>query len=146
MDIVRSLDLESFILTKLTKPSVPINLVGLQVSLPLLWVPACRGGIHFFCVIRRQFLACEDIVGGSDLSAGGTLFHEIQKPFPRTVHIQCVIRRNFPCVRPWTTWVPTVILSTHIPLSMLSFVDIVDHAMPMLPLEHALVFPLKRKG
>ena len=35
MDIVRSLELESFILTKLTKHSVPINLVGSQVSLPL---------------------------------------------------------------------------------------------------------------
>ena len=35
MDIVRSLELESFILTKLTKPSIPVNLVGPQVSLPL---------------------------------------------------------------------------------------------------------------
>ena len=35
MDIVRSLELESFILSKLTKPSVPVNLVGPQVSLPL---------------------------------------------------------------------------------------------------------------
>ena len=35
MDIIRSLELESFILTKLTKPSVPINLVGPQVILPL---------------------------------------------------------------------------------------------------------------
>ena len=34
MDIVRSLELELFILTKLTKPSVLINLVGPQVSLP----------------------------------------------------------------------------------------------------------------
>ena len=33
MDIVRSLQLESFILTKLTKPSVPVNLVGPTVSL-----------------------------------------------------------------------------------------------------------------
>ena len=48
MDIVRSLKLESFILTKLTKPSISVNLVGPQVSLPLLWVPASRGGIHFF--------------------------------------------------------------------------------------------------
>ena len=48
MDIVRSLELESFILTKLTKPSVPVNLVGPQVSLPLYWVPANRRGIHFF--------------------------------------------------------------------------------------------------
>ena len=37
MDIVRSVELESCILTKLTKPSVPVNLVG-----PLYWVPAVR--------------------------------------------------------------------------------------------------------
>ena len=92
MDIVRSLELESFILTKLTKPSVPVNLVGPQVSLPLWWVPASRGSIHFFVrnkealpcvrryswwvpavrgrnhflrVIRRHFIACEDVAGGS---------------------------------------------------------------------------------
>ena len=47
-DIVRSLELESFILTKLTKPSVPVNLVGPQVSLLARWVPASRGSIHFF--------------------------------------------------------------------------------------------------
>ena len=49
MDIVRSLELESFILTKLRKPFVPVNLVGPQVSLPPRWVPASRGSIHFFC-------------------------------------------------------------------------------------------------
>ena len=43
MEIVRSLELESFILTKLTKPSIPINFVGPQVILPLWWVPASRG-------------------------------------------------------------------------------------------------------
>ena len=48
MDIVRSMELESFILTKLTKPSVPVNLVGPQVSLPARWVLASRGSIHFF--------------------------------------------------------------------------------------------------
>ena len=74
MGIVRSLELESCILTKLTKPSIPVNLVGPQVSLPLYWVPASRGSIHFLCVIRRHFLACKDIAGGSDLSAGGTFF------------------------------------------------------------------------
>ena len=74
MDIVRSLELESFILTKLTKPSIPVNLVGPQVSLPLRWVPASRGVFIFLCVIRRHFLVCEDIAGGSDLSAGGTFF------------------------------------------------------------------------
>ena len=55
MDIVRSLELELFILTKLTKPSVPVNLVGPQVSLPVCWVPAGKGSIHFLCVIRRHF-------------------------------------------------------------------------------------------
>ena len=36
MDIVQSLELESCILlTKLTKPSIPVNLVGPQVNLPL---------------------------------------------------------------------------------------------------------------
>ena len=48
MDIVRSLDLELCILTKLTNPSVPVNLVGPQVSLPLYWVPTNMGSIHFF--------------------------------------------------------------------------------------------------
>ena len=48
MDIVRSLELELFILTKLTKPSILVNLVGPQVSLPQKWVLASRGGIHFF--------------------------------------------------------------------------------------------------
>ena len=49
MDIVRSLELELCILIKLTKLSVPVNLVGPQVSLPLYYVPTSRGSIHFFC-------------------------------------------------------------------------------------------------
>ena len=57
MDIVRSLELESCILTKLTKPSVPINLVGPQVSLPLYWVLAYRGSIQFF-VRNKEALPC----------------------------------------------------------------------------------------
>ena len=48
MDIVRSLELESCILTKLTKPSIPVNLVGPQVSHPPRWVRTSRGSIHFF--------------------------------------------------------------------------------------------------
>ena len=55
MDIVQSLDLESFILTKLTKPFVPVNLVGPQVTVPARWVPASWGSIHFLCIIRRHF-------------------------------------------------------------------------------------------
>ena len=54
MDIVRSLELESFILTKLTKPSVPVNLVGPQVSLPLLWVLVSRG--YSFFVHNKEAL------------------------------------------------------------------------------------------
>ena len=69
MDIVRSLELESFILTKLTKPSICVNLVGPQVSLPLWWVPASRGSIPFLCIISMHSLACEHIAGGSELSA-----------------------------------------------------------------------------
>ena len=55
MDIVQSLELESFILTKLTKPFVPVNLVGPQVSHPPRWVPTRRGVFIFLCVIRRHF-------------------------------------------------------------------------------------------
>ena len=69
MDIVQSLELESCILTKLTKPSVPVNLVVPQVSPTIWWVPASRGVFIFWGVIRRHFLACEDIAGGSELSA-----------------------------------------------------------------------------
>ena len=57
MDIIRSLELESFILTKLTKPSIPVNLVGPQVILPLRWVPSSRVGIHFF-VHNKEALPC----------------------------------------------------------------------------------------
>ena len=48
MDTVRSLELELFILTKLTKPSIPVNLVGPQVSFPPRWVPTSRGSIQYF--------------------------------------------------------------------------------------------------
>ena len=56
MDIIRSLELESFILTKLTKPSVPVNFVGPQVILPLWWVPASRG--YSFFVRNKEALPC----------------------------------------------------------------------------------------
>ena len=48
MDIIRSLELESCILTKLTKPFGRVNLVGPQDSLPPRWVLASQGSIHFF--------------------------------------------------------------------------------------------------
>ena len=56
MDIVRSLELESFILTKLTKHSVLVNLVGPQVSLPPRWVLTSRGSIHFFVRNKEALL------------------------------------------------------------------------------------------
>src|SRR3954462_12972390 len=43
MDIVRSVELKLCIFTNLTKPSAPVNLGGPKVSLPLYWVPACKG-------------------------------------------------------------------------------------------------------
>ena len=46
--------IESFILTKLTKPSVPINFVGPQVILPLWRVPASRG--YSFFVRNKEAL------------------------------------------------------------------------------------------
>ena len=99
MDIIPSLELESWILTKLTKPSVPVNLVGPQVSLPLYWVPASRGSIHFFvrnkeslpCVRRYCWWVRADSggniflkkyrgpSGGSQLSAGENIFFQLNK-------------------------------------------------------------------
>ena len=95
MDIVRSLQLESCILTKLTKPSVPVNLVGPQVSLPPRWVPASIGSIHFLCVIRRHFwwvradsrgnvffMKYRGPSGGSQMSYGGIIIlHVIRRHF-----------------------------------------------------------------
>ena len=74
MDLVRSLELESFILTKLTKPFIPVNLVGPQVSLPPRWVPASRGSTHFLCVIRRHFRWVRADSGGN------VFFREIRWP------------------------------------------------------------------
>ena len=69
MDIIRSVELESCILTKLTKPFVPVNLVG-----PVNLVDTVWGVFFFLGVIRRHFLACEDIAGGSELSVAVTFF------------------------------------------------------------------------
>ena len=95
MDIVRSLELESFILTKLTKPFVPVNLVGPQVSLPARWVPASRGVFIFLCVIRRHFRWVRADSGGNVFFAkyggpsGGS-------PLPGGgIFILHVIRRHF---------------------------------------------------
>ena len=121
MDIVRSLEQESFILTKLTKPSIPVNLVGPQVSLPPRWVPTNRGSIHFFvrnkealpCMRRYSwwvqavsggnvfFVKYGGPSGGSPLSDGGII-------------ILHVIRRHFLAA----AVDPAVSLSTYSPLPM----------------------------
>ena len=53
MDIVRSLQLESFILTKLTKPLVRVNLVGPQVILRNGAPQMSGGGIIFWAAKAR---------------------------------------------------------------------------------------------
>ena len=114
-------------MTKLTKPSVPVNFAGPQVILPLWWVPASKGVFIFLCVIRRHFLACEDIAGGSDMSVGGTFFREIQRPF---------------------RWVPAVRWRNHyfartVHGRWMSFVDQVDQAAPRAPWRWTTVRPRK---
>ena len=77
MDIVRSVELESCILTKLTKPFIPVNLVG-----PLYWVPASRGSIHFFAR-NKEALPCVRRYSWwvRAVSGGNVFFREIRKPF-----------------------------------------------------------------
>ena len=71
----------SFILTKLTKPSVPVNLVGPQVILPLWWVPSSRGDSFF--VRNKEALPCVRRYSWwvRHVSGGNVFFHEIQRPF-----------------------------------------------------------------
>ena len=102
MDIVRSLELESFILTKLTKPSIPVNLVGPQVNLPLYWVPANRGSIHFF-VRNKEVLPCVQRYRWwvRAVSDGNIFFAKYRGPFSGSlmsgggIIIFRVIRRHF---------------------------------------------------
>ena len=90
MDIVQSVEVESFMLTKFTKHSVPVILVGPQVSLPPRWVPASRGVFIFLCVIRRHFRWVRadsrgDVIfvkyggpsGGSQQTGANVFFREI---------------------------------------------------------------------
>ena len=105
-----------------------MNLVGPQVSLQLGGSQLAGGVFISLCVIRRHFLACEDIAGGSDLSAGGTFFREIQRPF---------------------RWVPTVRWRNHYFARIvygrwMSFVDHVDQAAPRAPWRWTTARP--RKG
>ena len=136
MDIVQSLKLESFILTKLTKPSVPVILVGPQVSLPY-GGSQLAGGIHFFgrnkealpCVQRYSWWV-------RPVSGGGTFFREIQRPFLWVLAVRWrnhYFARNkeaFPCVQPLTQ-LSSSPRTVH--LRCMSVVDHVDQATPRAP-------------
>ena len=75
MDIVRSLELESFMLTKVDKGPRPSQLSRPTSQPPHHGGSQLAGGVFIFlCVIRRHFLACEDIAGGSELSVAVTFF------------------------------------------------------------------------
>ena len=98
--------------------------------------PLSGGGIIILRVIRRHFLACEDRAGGSDLSAGGTFFREIQKPFPWVLavrwrnHYFACNKEAFPCVRPWTH-LSSSPRTVH--FRWMSFIDHIDQAAPRAP-------------
>ena len=98
-------------------------------------------------VIRRHFLACEDIAGGSDLSAGGTFFCEIQRPFLWVLAVRWrnhYFARNkeaFPCVWPWTQLLAS---PRTVHFRCMSVVDHVDQAAPRPPGRWTTVRP--RKG
>ena len=72
------------------------------------------------CVIRRHFLACEDIAGGSELSAAVTFFTKYRGPFDGSllsgggIIIFRVIRRHFLAA----AVDPVVSLSTYSPRPM----------------------------
>ena len=84
------------------------------------------------------------IAGGSDMSAGGTLFHEIQRPFRWVPDVRWrnhYFARNkeaFPCVRPWTQ------LSASPRTVYFRWMSFVDHAAPRAPGQWTTMRP--RKG
>src|SRR3989337_3010157 len=89
------------------------------------WVPAVRERIIYFLpVIRRHFLACKDVVGGSQLSGAGIRRHflpckDIRGGSQLSGGGIILFSRNkeaVACVRPWTWCVPTVSLSMYRPL------------------------------
>ena len=148
MDIVQSLELESFILTKLTKPFVPVNLVGPQVSLPLYWVPANRGSIHFF-VRNKEALPCvRRYSWWVRPISGGNIFLRNTEALP--VGPRCQWRNHyfarnkeaFPCVRPWTQ-LSTSPRTVH--SRCMSVVDHVDQAAPRAPRRWTTARPGKER-
>ena len=63
--------------------------------------PSSQGANHFLPVIWMNFLACEDVTGGSQQSGGESFFREIQWPVRGSlllgggIIILHVIRRHF---------------------------------------------------
>ena len=77
MDIVWSLQLESFILTKLTKPLVRVNLVGPQVSLRN-GAPQMSGGDIIFWAAEARRPEVEEALrplGGHRTVIGARIVH-----------------------------------------------------------------------
>ena len=99
------------------------------------------------CVIRWHFLACEDIAGGSELSAAVTFFRKIQRPFrwvPAVRWRNHYFARNkeaFPCVRPWTQLSAS---PRTVHFRCMSVVDHVDQAAQRAPRRWTMARP--RKG
>ena len=87
------------------------------------------------CVIRRHFLACEDIAGGSELSAAVTFFSRNTEALSMVPDVRWrnhYFARNkeaFPCVRPWTQ----LSASPRTVLFRWNVVDHIDHAAPRAP-------------
>ena len=117
-------------LTKLTKPSVCVNLVGPQVSLQIGWAPAIMGSTHYF-LLNKEALPSVPKYGWWVRTVIGR------------IHSFWRNKEVLACVRPWTMWVPTVSLSMYIPLPMLSFVENVDHAVPRTPARRTTERPTK---
>ena len=117
--------------TKLTKPSIHVNLVGPQVSLQIWWAPGVMGSTCYFSLNKEALPSMPRYSWWVPAVIG-----RIQS-FWRNKEV-------LSCVRPWTMWVPTVSLSMYIPLPMLSFVDNVDNAVPRTLARWTTVRP--RKG
>ena len=73
------------------------------------------------CIIRRHFLACEDIAGGSEMSAAVTFFREILRPFQWVPDVRWTnhyFARNKEAISLRAAVDPAVGLSTYSPLQM----------------------------
>ena len=79
---------------------------------------------------------CEDIAGGSEMSAEVTFFCEIPRPFRWVLdvswrnHYFAHNKEAFPCVRPWTQLSAS---PRTVHFRCMSVVDHVDQAVPRAP-------------